>query len=151
MIELLTIVAVNIIALVSLCLFLYWIVQRKFNESISTLGSVFGDIFEKPSVKRAMGILGKHSGESRAMDAVVEDAATQVLSSDKMQGIKLAARAIGIDLDGMIEDHGAVSTLQGLNQLAGMLGIDLTNISLSGLSQLGGNSGATQPNPYFRG
>jgi hypothetical protein len=89
-------------------------------------------------------VAGARSGESRKRKAIVNDMAQGFLNSPKMTGLKLIGKQLGFDLDAMVEEHGAAETMQGLSQLAGMVGIDITqfvsgNIGLSAQkpSQLG--------------
>ena len=93
-----------------------------------------GEVTE-PNVKRAMSILGKESGKVRTQEAVTNKLATQVLSGPQLAGLKMAAKAVGIDLDDMIEEYGAVETIQGLSQLGSMLGIDVSQLLSSGITQ----------------
>ncbi len=76
------------------------------------------------------------SGDNRATRAVANEAAEQFLSGPKMAGLKMVASQFGFDIDSMIEEHGAVNTLMGLQQIAGMLGIDIMQIAEQGLGSL---------------
>lgn len=136
---------------VSYLLFNYKL-RTTLQEVIDILGTVFSDIFEKPTVKKAFGIIGSQGGEARADKAVVDKIAIDVLNSEKFAGLKMAASAIGLDIDSYIEEHGARATLQALQSLGGLLGIDITSLLQTGDlgSMLGG--GGSQPsgsNPYL--
>ncbi len=99
---------------------LRWILSKIFNPMISAGASV----------------LGMKSGDNRATRAVANEAAEQFLSGPKMAGLKMVASQFGFDIDSMIEEHGAVNTLMGLQQIAGMLGIDIMQIAEQGLGSI---------------
>jgi hypothetical protein len=65
-----------------------------------------------------------------------------------VKGLKMAAQAIGLDLDSYIAEHGAVDTLQALQQFAPMLGIDIGQLVQGGA--LGAvNTTTHERNPYL--
>lgn len=111
----------------------YYLLKRQINETIGAVMEGFTGMFLDPQVKRASTILGKESGRVRAEKATTEDIAQQVLSNPQIQGWKMIAKtALGIDLDEMIEEHGAVETLAGLKQIGETLGIDITQLLVQG-------------------
>ena len=94
--------------------------------------------------------MGSASGKARSESAVVDKLASDVLSGPKMSALKMGASAIGIDIDDYIEEHGAIGTLQGLQSIAGALGIDINQIIGGGLGELsGGGSQTSGSNPYL--
>jgi len=129
----------------------YKIVGKKVNDTVLFL---VDNLFKDRTVKSAMSILGKKSGAARTEQAVVDDAAEQFLSGPQMGGIKFAMDAIGIDLESMVEKHGAAGTMSGLLQLAGLLGIDIQKLITDGASGgLAGIMGGSSPqtgNPYLK-
>ena len=103
---------------------------------VDVIGEMFASTISTPAVSKAMGILGKKSGEVRSQSAVVDQLATDVLSGPKFSAMKMGASAIGINIDEYIEEHGAVGTLQGLQTIAGALGIDINQIVSGGLGEV---------------
>lgn len=51
------------------------------NDVGEDIGEQFSNIFEKPTVKQAMSVMGKRSGEVRASDALRNKAANKILES----------------------------------------------------------------------
>lgn len=113
----------------------YFLLKKEINETIMGFIEIFTGTVTDPKVTRAMTILGKESGKSRAQDATTEALAQGVLSGPNLAGIKLAAKGLGVDIDGMIEEYGAVETLAGAKQLGDMLGIDILGVLSQGLTQ----------------
>lgn len=110
----------------------------------------FGEMFTQPTVKKAFSILGKQGGEAKAESVLVDRMAMDVLDSPQFAAIKMGAQSLlGFDIDGYIEEHGAVKTLAAAKQLGQMLGIDIMNIDLSSLGNLSGGSSQSGGNPYF--
>jgi len=129
----------------------YRTLSKRLEMTFEELGGLFGDIFEKPNVKRAMTILGKQSGAVRANQATVNDMATQIISGPKFAGLKLGAKALGVDIDSMIEEHGAMEVMAGAQQIAGMLGINITDLVSGGLGNpLNMSNNPKISNPYLR-
>lgn len=126
---------------------------RKVKQEIYSFGDQllegFGDLFTTPTVKKAFSILGKQGGEAKAESGLVEKMALDVIDGPQFAAIKLAASGLGFDLDGYIEEHGALKTLQAAKQLGSILGIDITNIDLSSLGSLAGPGKSGGGNPYF--
>ena len=124
--------------------------EKKLWVIVESIGEMFASTISTPAVSKAMGILGKRSGEVRRDSAVVDQLASDVLSGPKMSALKMGASAIGIDIDEYIEEHGAVGTLQGLQTIAGALGIDVNQIIGGGLGEMA-SGGAPQggSNPYL--
>lgn len=123
-----------------------WMTRRYINDTINSVIDAFEENITSPMAKRAMSILGTKSGEVRGQNAMVEKIAGDVLNGPKMAAIKIGASALGLDLDSYVEEHGALQTLQGMQSVAGMLGIDI-NTMLSGGGQVQGSVGGK--NPYI--
>ncbi len=124
--------------------------EKRLYGIVDSIAELFTEALTQPAVSRAMGVLGKKSGEARSNTAIVDKLASDVLSGPKMNALKMGASAIGIDIDDYIQEHGAVGTLQGLQTIAGALGIDVNQIIGGGLGEL--TSGATSTagsNPYL--
>ena len=81
-------------------------------------------------------LAGEASGSRRASKAVTQDVAKSILGSPQLSGIKMIAGQLGIDIDQMVEDHGAIETMNGITQVLGMLGIDPTSFLSQGLGSL---------------
>ena len=68
-------------------LFTYGLLKIYFSRTIpeilndvgASIGEQFGEIFEKPTVKQAMSLMGKKSGEVRASNALRNKAADKLL------------------------------------------------------------------------
>jgi len=56
--------------------------QQVFDEFGEGLGKTFTEGLQNPTVKRAMGVLGKKSGEVRASDALKNKVATKVMGQN---------------------------------------------------------------------
>lgn len=123
-----------------------WLIRRYIDDTINSVTDVILENVTSPMAKRAMSILGTKSGEVRGQTAMVDKIATDVLNGPKMGAIKLGAQALGLDLDGYVEEHGAMQTLQAMQSVAGMLGIDI-NTMLAGGGQAQGSVGGK--NPYI--
>jgi len=123
--------------------------KRDIYGMVDSIAELFTESLSKPAVSRAMGILGNASGESRSKSAIVDKLATDVLSGPKMSALKLGASAIGIDIDDYIEEHGALGTLQGLQTIAGALGIDVNSIIGGGIGEIQGQAPQGGDNPYL--
>lgn len=108
--------------------------QWYFKGSLEELIGLFGEIFEKPTVKKAFSILGKQSGETRHNKAITDQIAVDVLNGPKFSGLKLVAKGLGMDVDEYIEEHGATDTIAGIMSLAQMLGIDINSYDLTALN-----------------
>lgn len=137
LIEYATIFIMNIIALVGIGSIAYLIVKREINVTIGAVIDEFTGLFLDPQVKRSMTILGKESGKVRAEKATTDAIATQVLNNPNIQGWKMIAKsALGIDLDEMIEEHGAVETLAALKQIGETIGINIPDLIIQGTKGL---------------
>ncbi len=112
-----------------------WILNKIFNPMISAGAS----------------LLGQKSGSNRATRAVTNEVAEQILSTPKLAGMKMIASNLGFDIDGMIEEHGALETLTGIQQVLSMLGIDVMKVAQEGLGGLTGTlkSGGSQHKNVF--
>ena len=118
---------------------------------IDSVGGLLEEMFTGPTISKAFGILGSASGDARGKSAMADKLATDILNGPKFGALKMGAGALGIDLDGYIEEHGAMNTITGLQSIAGALGIDVNQIISSGAAGLtdptaGGGGGA---NPYL--
>ena len=127
-----------------------FIVMRYMSRAIDDVADLFGGILSEPTVKKAFSILGGKSGEARADKAVVDSLATDILNGPQFASLKMGADLIGVDVESYIEKHGAMGTIQGLSQIAGMLGIDINSIIGGGL-QSGGAGSQVSSNPYLGG
>ena len=132
------------------------VIDEKIQVTIDEVSGVFGEIFEKPNVKKAFSIIGSQGGKATADNAMMDKIATDVLNGPKLAGIKTVAKmGLGIDIDSYIEEDGAIKTLQNLQGLGELIGVDITSV-LGGA--LGGQPGmnlsvgheANSNNPYRR-
>ena len=126
------------------------VVRRYMSQAIDDVADLFGGILSEPTVKKAFSILGGKSGEARADKAVVDSLATDILNGPQFASLKMGADLIGVDVESYIEKHGAMGTIQGLSQIAGMLGVDINSIIGGGL-QSGGAGSQVSSNPYLGG
>lgn len=126
------------------------IVTSQMQAAMDLIGEAFEGILSQPIVKGAMTTLGKKGGEARAEGILVDQMAVDMLDSPQFAGYIMGAEALGLDISGYIEKHGAVKTIAAAQQLASMAGIDLMNIDLSSLSKPGGGSPGSSSNPFFR-
>lgn len=125
------------------------VIDNKIQITIDEISGVFGEIFEKPTVKKAFSIIGSQGGTANANRALTDQIALDVLNGPKMAGLKLAASALGLDIDQYIEAHGAVNTIQAINSLGGMIpGMDLGSL-LQGGTNLAVGHEANGKNPYL--
>lgn len=126
--------------------------KSKLQEAINALGEAFEAIFATPNVKKAFSILGQQGGEVRAERAVTSKIASDILNGPKFAGLKMAASALGLDIDAYIEEHGAPATIAALQQLGGMLGINIQDLMAGGIEGLLGDQQSQQQqgsNPYL--
>lgn len=132
---------------------MYEKIDEKIQRTIDDVGGMFGEIFEKPTVKKAFGIIGSQGGQATASRALTDSIAMDVLNGPKFAGLKLAAEAFGIDIDGRIENHGAVNTLNSIQSLAGMIpGFDLGSLMQGGMDlSVGHEANHSGKNPYRGG
>jgi len=153
MINIILTVLIQTVVIVVIGIFAYRKLKLDLSDTIDGVLDMFSGIFEKPLVKQSMSVLGKKSAESRAEKRVVDDVATQILDSPQIAGYKMMAKeALGVDIDGMVEEYGAPQTLMGIQQILGMLGIDLTSALSGGLGKglnITTGSGNTI-NPYMK-
>lgn len=127
--EFIVIFIVNIIALGIVGFIGYIILRKDIGETISAVVDQFTEIFIDPQVKRSMTILGKESGKVRARQGTVDALALNILDGPRMKGLKMAAKTLlNIDIDSFIEEHGATDTIAGLKEIAGLLGIDISQV-----------------------
>jgi hypothetical protein len=110
-------VITSLITTIMVFLSLRWILPRVGEELADAIS---------PLTTIGARMAGEKSGQSRKQKAIVNNMAQGFLSSPKMIGLKLVGKQLGFDLDAMVEEHGAVETMQGLSQLAALVGIDIT-------------------------
>jgi len=113
-------------------------------KAFEIASSMIGDMLTKPAVSKAMGILGKKSGESRRNSAMENEIATSIINKTIGPYKLLITKVIGIDIDEMIEEYGAMEVLNTLQQFLPLLqqaGVKLPSIeSLMGQGQQPQNS-----------
>ena len=126
-----------------------FIVKRYMSRAIDDVADLFGGILSEPTVKKAFSILGGKSVEARSDKAIVDSLATDILDGPQFASLKMGADLIGVDVESYIEKHGAMGTIQGLSQIAGMLGIDINQIIGGGLQT--GGSAPSSSNPFLGG
>ena len=124
------------------------IITAQMQAAMDLIGEAFEGIMSQPIVKGAMTNLGKMGGDARAESILVDSMAADMLDSPQFAGYIMAAEALGLDIQGYIDKHGAVKTIAAAQQLAGMAGIDLMNIDLSSLAKPGG-APSSGSNPYL--
>lgn len=138
----LTLVGVALIFGVGLLIF-----EKRLYSIIDSFADLIKGAFTEPTVKKAFAILGGKSADAKANRAVVDSLATDILSGPKFASLKMGASFLGIDIDSYIEEHGALNTLEGLQSIAGALGINVNDIIAGGIG------GSVQPsevkNPYL--
>lgn len=132
---------------------MYIQIDDKIQATVDGIGEMFGDIFEKPTVKKAFGIIGSQGGQATANRALTDKIAMDMLNGPKLAGLKLIASGLGMDIDEYIEEHGAVNTLQSINALSGMVpGLDLGFLMQGGMNpSVGHEANHTGKNPYRGG
>jgi len=117
--------------------------------SVLTAGLVFlslrfvmGKIGSSISGLTSLGakVAGTNSGFNRGSGAVSQEVAGKILNSPNLAGLKMIASQAGFDIDDMVEERGALQTLAGLQQVLGMLGVDVNQIMSEGLGSVVGNS-----------
>lgn len=110
-------------------------IDQRIQIAIDGVGEALGEIFEKPLVKQSMSMLGQASGKVRGDNAMMDKIATDVLNGPKIAAIKAAAKmGLGIDIDSYIKEDGAVKTLENLQGLASLIGIDIGSFMQGGLN-----------------
>jgi len=123
------------------------IFERRMYNMVDSIGEIFSQILEKPSVSKAMGILGKASGDARSQRAIIDDLAQDILAGPKFNALKMGASMIGINIDEYIQEHGALATLESLQTIGKTLGIDVNDIMAGGITEI--PSMETGRNPYL--
>jgi len=128
------------------------IVQEKMQGAIDIIGEAFEGILSQPIVKGAMTNLGKMGGDARAENMIVDQMAVDLLDSPQFAAARMGAEALGLDIEGYIEKHGAIKTITAAQQLGKLAGIDIMKIDLNNLAgSLALPRGSTNSNnPYFR-
>lgn len=128
----------------------YRFLARKIGATIEGIVQSF---LEKPLVKGSMSVLGKKGNESQSQTRMAENIATKFLSNPKIQGWKMLAKSmLGIDVDEMIAEEGAVNTIAGIKTLGDTLGFDFVALMTQGSPGIMANpeSGKTS-GQYLRG
>lgn len=110
------------------------IVNERLQTAIDSIGEAFGEILTEPTVKKAFSIIGAKGNEAQASTALIDEMANDVLNGPQFSAIQLAAEAMGLDIGGYIEKHGAAKTINAARQFAQLAGIDLMNFDLGNLS-----------------
>lgn len=111
--------------------------------------NMFDEIVDNLFTKTKMSDLGTKSGEKRKSKAIMEQVANDILDGPQLKGLKMAASAIGVDVDEYIEEHGAVDTIGAVTSLANMLGIDVMSLLSQGLNS-SGQTVSGDNNPYLK-
>ena len=124
------------------------IVNERLQTAIDSIGEAFGEILSEPTVKKAFSIIGSQGGDAKAENQLIDTMAVDILDGPQFGAIKIAASAMGIDIEDYIEKHGAVKTLKSARQLAGLVGIDIMNVDLGSLAIPG--AGTSGGNYYLR-
>lgn len=118
-----------VLTTVLLALYLRRTVPIILGEVGESIGEQFSEIFEKPTVKQAMSLMGKKSGESRASNALRNKAADKILD--------------GIPSIGFILDQLDMTPTEGLQ----LLQDPLIGPFIKGMIQKGMQGLAGQNNP----
>lgn len=126
-------------------LIMLFFIRRYIDGTIDSVADIFGEVVQQPTMKSAMSIIGSKSADIRGRDAVVDKIAGDLLDGPKFAAIKIGASALGLNLDDYVEEHGALATIQGMQSVATMLGIDMSTL-LSGQGTQGVSGGE---NPYI--
>lgn len=125
-------------------------IDEHMQNAIDSVGDALGELFIDPTVKKGFSLAGTLGGQAKAEGALVDEMANDMLDSPQFSAIRLAAEGIGLDIEGYIEKHGAIKTLQAAQQLAKVAGIDLMKVDLSQLGSLAAPGGTSSDNPYLR-
>lgn len=126
-------------------------VHDNLQAAIDAFGGSFQEILGQPTIKKAFALIGSQGGEAKAQNGLVDEIATDILESPALSAARMGAEALGLDVEGYIEKHGALKTISAIQQFAKIAGIDLMKFDLSSLSLPGKHGGgALGDNPYFR-
>lgn len=127
------------------------IVQENLQLALGTIRESFEGILTQPVVKGAMTTLGKMGGDAKAESQLIDTMAVDLLDSPQFSAIRMGAEALGLDIEGYIEKHGAIKTLKAAQQLGFVAGIDIMKLDLESLSLPGAGQASTSgPHPYRR-
>ena len=108
-------------------------IDDKIQMAIDDVGDTLQAVF-KPVVKASMTQIGKQGGAAMKHKAITTQMATDILSSPKVNALKMAAKmGLGIDVDAYIEENGAIQTFGAAQELAALAGVDLMAILAGGL------------------
>lgn len=110
------------------------IVNERLQTAIDSIGEAFSEILTDPTVSKAFGIIGSQGGQAKASNALIDEMATDILDGPQFSAIQLGAEAMGLDIGGYIEKHGALKTINAAKQFAQMAGIDIMNFDLGSLN-----------------
>jgi len=122
------------------------VVDDRLQMAIDNIGETIGTLLTEPTVKKAFSIIGSQGGEARSKNLAVDEMARDMLDGPQFAAIRMAAEAMGLDIDGYIDKHGAMKTIQAAQQLAQFAGIDIMNLDIGSLAAPGG---ASVNNPYL--
>lgn len=125
------------------------VIRDNMQGAIDSVGEALQELFIDPTVKKGFSLAGTLGGEAKAESGIIDQMAMDMLDSPQFAAARLGAEALGLDIEGYIEKHGALKTIKAAQQLASMAGIDLMKLDLSNLSLPGGNQ-SSGTNPYFR-
>lgn len=129
---------------------MYEKIDEKIQQTLDEVGEQFAGILEKPTVKKAFGIIGSQGGIATAERTLTNKIATDVLNGPKFGALKIAASAMGVDIDSYIAEHGALNTINSIQSLASMIpGFDLGSLLQGGGDPSVGFE-ANGGNPYLR-
>lgn len=105
---------------------------RKFgNAIIENIGEGINTLLGEEPVKRAMSIIGKKGGDTKAVNAIKNKLAKGTIQQNYGMLKMLGEKFLGVDVDEMIDEYGAENILTAVSQLAPKLGIDVNSL-LSG-------------------
>lgn len=132
------------------------VVDNRLQEAIDTIKEAFSEVLTQPLVKRAMTIISTQGVQAREENSLtrdenslINDMATDMLESPQFSVIRMGAKTMGLDIESYIEENGALKTIQAVQQLSKVAGIDLMKLDLGKLS-ISGNNPKGSGNPYLR-
>lgn len=79
-------------------------------------------------------VAGQAAGTMRATKAVRNEMAEQFLSGPALSGLRMIGSQIGLNIDEMIEEHGAEETLAGAMGILQILGINPQDLLTEGIA-----------------
>lgn len=126
-----------------------FLLLKKLGNDIGNAFSLFGEIFEKPTVSRAMSIIGQKGGDSKSQREIQNKIAASFINKNYGLIKMLGEQMIGIDVDGLIEEYGAINILKAIREIAPQLGININDLT-SGLKIPGISSSKPSEAPKFK-